>query len=275
MAIKVWLDTKIESWPDGSSISMPDYYGIFAANAVRMLGRRVEIIDLNNMFRTEKTSMTIPVHINGRLSNAIDIEDCAQAIDHHTDGALSCYSFHPSKLMTCAGIGGAICCDEIIQYHELAALKDHGRPERQMGHPITDYHSKIGSNFKMSDICAAFGIEQLKKLPDRLARLAQISKIYQDILKRECDTPKWRIDCLVDNPDRVIAELSNIGFEAKRFYLPLHRQPQYSKPDYDYPNAMTLYDHGVYLPSDPRLTDNDVSKVCEILLRENNLQSGI
>lgn len=269
MAIKVWLGKESQG-----RIAVPDYYGIFAANAIRMLGKNVAIIDLNNRFTTDLLSQTVPVHINGRKANAVEIEDSCQAIHHHTPGALSCHSFHPSKLITCGGIGGAICCDNLEQYLQLSALKDHGRAERAQGLPISDKHQGIGLNFKMSDINAAFGIEQLKKLPARLHRLRASYQIYQEILGDKVDwilgAPSWRVDCLVQSPDMLIQSLAKEGFTAKRFYLPVHRQPQYLEPDTGFANTMKLYSHGIYLPSLLDVTEEDIQKICGIVLTHYN-----
>lgn len=273
MAVRTWL-RDINTWLSSARIKVSDYYSIFAANAVRMLGRHVEIIDLGSDFKTESTAFTIPVHVNGRLSKATLIEDSCQSVSHHTSGALSCYSFHPSKLLTCAGIGGAVCCDDEESYHKLAALKDHGRPERVQRKPITDRHLFIGSNFKVNDVSAAFGLEQLKRLPARLDRFREIYKIYQELLGDKVGwiegEPSWRVDCLVDEPDEIIVNLAKNGIEAKRFYRPLHMQPQFSQyvKEESYPNTMRLYQHGIYLPSNLTITDEDVQRVCDCIKKE-------
>lgn len=273
MAAKVWRDAGAVSWMR-SPVRVPDYYGIFAANALTMLGREVQIIDLSEKFVTNHAYNIIPVHVNGRYSTATYIEDCCQAIDFHTGGALSCYSFHPSKLMTCGGVGGAICCDEEEQYLQLSALKDHGRQERAQGKPMTDKHEKVGLNFKMSDMNAAFGLEQLKRLLLRLNQLRGTYGVYREILGDRVGwlegKPTWRVDCLVPNPDKVIQSLASKGIEAKRFYLPLHRQPQYRDSDTLFPNTMRLYNHGIYLPCGFNLNEEDIHQICGIVLRELN-----
>jgi len=273
LGIKQWTDENATAWLKDMPIRVGDYYGIFAANAVRMLNKQVHIVDTANCGcgTTDSVFLTIPIHVNGRLAKATQIEDSCQAITHHTKHAISCYSFHPSKQITCGGIGGAVCCDDEEQYVAMSAIKDHGRPERATGKPISEHHLLEGTNLKMSDLNAAFGIEQLKRLPERIDKFNKNYKIYKDILGNKVewfeDAPTWRVDCKVNNPTQVIAGLANDGIHAKRFYIPLHRQEQFLDDDKKYPNCMALYEHGLYLPSSPNLTENDIQQVCASLVK--------
>lgn len=229
-AIALWM--AIET-TDYDTFSIPDYYSIFAANALIMAGRKVEIHD-------ETGGLMLPVHVNGRIedtNNAV-IEDCCQAPFHHTKGLISCYSFHSTKLITCGGIGGAVCVDDYGQYEQLVSLKDHGRPERAIGVQPGDIHNDIGLNFKMSDINAAFGLVQLKKLPQRIQEVRDEWKAAHTLLGDKVEwlgEPSWRVDCLTD---------MDMG---KPFYTPTHRQPQFRLPDERFPRTNALVKRGRYL----------------------------
>ena len=113
------------------------------------------------------------------------IEDCAQAISHHTKNCISCYSFASTKHITTRGQGGAVCCDSKKEFDLLSRLKDLGRSVRQNLKPMSDHFQYWGFNSKFTEIQAAFGLAQLKKLPNRLRRLHKIYTIIKDELKTE------------------------------------------------------------------------------------------
>lgn len=274
-ALALYLAMQYEAGRQGvwRSCVIPDYYGIFAANAAEMLRMEVKPVDVSFTGSWSKMhdDYSVCVHANGRLATGVrGVEDCAQAITHHTKRTLSCYSFHPSKLMTCGGIGGAVCCDSERAYVALMAAKDHGRPERAFGQKVSEVHSHWGTNFKMADINAAFGVEQLKKLPKRLERLERNYMLYREILGERVEwldggAPSWRVDCLVRDPEATVEHLAKEGIEAKRFYTPLHMQPLYAGPDQLFPNTQYLYEHGLYLPGMME-DEEDIKRVCKTLL---------
>lgn len=229
--LALWLALQTPSMP--LRFTIPDYYSIFAANALVMAGKDVEIHD-------ETDGLMLPVHVNGRIADTSRalIEDCCQAPFHHTKGIISCYSFHSTKLITCGGIGGAVCLDNDFHYEHLSAIKDHGRPERSQGKPVPDIHSFWGTNLKMSDINAAFGIEQLKRLPKRLEMVKQHYRYWQGQLGESVEwlgVPSWRVDCLAEKP---------LGTP---FYTPTHRQPIFSLSDERFPKTTDLCRRGRYL----------------------------
>lgn len=229
-ALALWLALKAVR---KRKIVLPDYYSIFAANAIRFADKVPILSD-------DIDGCDLPVHVNGRLADTDSalIEDCCQAPNYHTKGLISCYSFHSTKLMTCGGIGGAVCLDDELTYEYLSAIKDHGRPERSQNKPVPTTHSFWGTNLKMSDINAAFGIEQLKKLPARLEKVRQEYRRYQEELGDSVEwlgTPSWRVDCLTDRE------------MGTPFYTPTHRQPQFELPDERFPNTMKLFRRGRYL----------------------------
>ena len=257
-------------------IAIPDYYSIFAANALAGYAKdpflfdvELETANIQLKGNAYQYFSILPVHVNGRIAktDSATIEDCGQAPSHHTKGLTSCYSFHSTKLITCGGIGGAVCTDDKDLYERMSAVKDHGRPERALGKPVTDDHNYYGTNLKMSEINAAFGIEQLKKLPFKLVNMDEIYHSYMEHLGKAVTWfntyPAWRVDCLVPNPQLLIDRLKLRGIGAQRFYKPTHLQRRFQADGENFPHTMHLYNHGVYLPSSPSLTDEDIAYVCQ------------
>ena len=249
-------------------IYIPDYAGIFTANTCIQAGISPILHDVseNGSLDDSHIKPRIVVHSNGRLGSVQILEDCAQAISHHTKNCISCYSFASTKHLTTGGQGGAICCDDKDTFDTLSRLKDLGRNDRQNLKPMSDYFQYWGINSKFTEVQAAFGLEQLKKLPKRLRRL---SKMYR-ILKQELQNipeinfikgePKWYLDILVKNPEILIQKLRKNNIQARRFYRPLHQQPLYKKPKSKnhFKNSIFLYEKGLWLPSSTNISDEEL-----------------
>lgn len=256
-----------------SKISVPNYAGIFVANACKQSGINPSLIDVGKNGSLSKTDGdSFVVHSNGRLGAVQLLEDCAQAISHHTKNRISCYSFASTKHLTTGGQGGAICCDDEEIFDKLTRLKDLGRNDRQNLKPMSDNFEFWGINSKFTEMQAAFGLAQLEKLPKRLSRLKEMHKIYNDELKN-CKTirffeeePKWYIDILVKEPEKAVTALKNHNIQARRFYKPLHMQPLYrlsSDSVDEFENSIDLYNRGLWLPSTTNLTDEQILYICK------------
>ncbi|MDC1093178.1 DegT/DnrJ/EryC1/StrS family aminotransferase, partial [Pelagibacteraceae bacterium] len=124
---------------------------------------------------TKKTKAVIPVHFGGSSCNMLEImkiakknkikiiEDCAQA--HGTKfnnikvgafGHVSCFSFYATKHMT-TGEGGILCTNDKKIYDYCKSFRNHGMINR-------DTHTRLGYNYRMSELNAAIGRVQLKKI---------------------------------------------------------------------------------------------------------------
>ena len=130
---------------------------------------------------TDRTRAVIPVHMCGSMArideisaecaarDLILIEDTAQALGATfreralgTFGSMGCFSFDPVKTITC-GEGGAVVTSDERLYHRAEQFADHGHDhvgaDRGLeGHPI------LGTNYRVSELQAAVGLAQLRKL---------------------------------------------------------------------------------------------------------------
>jgi dTDP-4-amino-4,6-dideoxygalactose transaminase len=120
------------------------------------------------------------------------IEDCAHAIgasyrSSHcgTLGDFGCFSFFSNKNMT-TGEGGMIITESDENANKLKLLRSHGMTsltlDRHRGHCFSYDVVERGYNFRIDEIRAAIGIEQLKKLPAYNSSRAQYSKLYRELL---------------------------------------------------------------------------------------------
>jgi len=284
----------------GDEVLCPDYTMIATPNAIKLAGADPILcdiegdtlcIDFHDIERkiTDKTKAIMLVSINGRYPHSIIrilefckerdiavIEDAAQSLGSFYDGEhvgtlgdIGSFSFSMPKIIT-MGQGGALVTDSEFLYQQIEMIKDFGRPQ-----PGVDYHEIIGWNFKYTDLQSVFGIEQMKKLPERVERKKLIYQWYKENLDNvngisfidtDEDVAPWFIDILVDKKrSEFIEYLKKEGIGSRQFYPAIHTQPPYHYVNGDFQNSSYISQHGVWLPSASQLTESDVLSVCNVI----------
>ncbi len=279
----------------GDEVIVPDLTFIATANAVILAGATPVICDINESgwqmspasLRskiTSKTKAVIPVHLYGQsakmdeiISIAKDhkifvIEDAAESIGttyngKHvgTIGDIGMISFYANKIITSAEGAVMLTNDEKLA-KELYKMKNHGREKKGIF-----IHESIGFNFSFSDINAAVGIAQLKKLSKILTRKKEINDKYLAELKSivkfyehppETSPVYWFTNIEIPDAGKLEKFLRENGIGSRRYFYPLHLQPCYKgKFGTDFPNATKAYETGLSLPSSYSLTDEQQSYV--------------
>ena len=246
---------------------------------------------------TPKTKAIIPVHLFGhpvdmdRLLPLADrhglavIEDCAESHGATvrgrltgTFGALSCFSFYANKIIT-TGEGGMVMTDDDDLADRVRLLRNlaFGRPRF--------FHEEPGHNFRMTGFQAAMGRVQLRKIDHIVAAKRRVAATYNRAL---ADVPGitapaeepwatnvyWMYGVLVEEEygltrDEVAAALAEHGVETRTFFCPMNLQPflraQPGFRDTSCPVAEELWQRGLYLPSSPSLTDDEVEGIVALL----------
>lgn len=287
----------------GDEILVPDLTFIATANAVRLTGATVVLVDIDRATLTmdpaaakrainKRTKAIVPVHVTGRAgtfdaiielaesNRLVIVEDAAEALmSRHgnrmlgTIGKAGAFSFSPAKTFT-TGQGGMVVTDDDAIHTRLRELKDQGRA--QTGTGGDDVHPVMGYNFKYTSLQAAVGLGQLPLVPQRIARQRAIQQLYRRELANtkgitllpfaDGEVPQWT-DALIDDRDRVAGELRAQGMQTRNFWFPLHTQEPYKQPDSKFPNATWASPRALWLPSAFTLTDDDVLSVCAVLKR--------
>ena len=260
----------------GDEVICPSYTFIATANAVLYAGATpvfAEIdpltwnIDPEDALRrvTPRTKAIIPVHQVG-LPADLDglrpladrgiaiIEDAACAIGAAYRGRpigslgyTACWSFHPRKTIS-MGEGGMLTTDDAAaaerarQLRSFAAtVSDHDR--HQAGGVVYEEYRELGYNYRMTDVQAAIGIEQLAKLDRLLARRQELARRYDDAfgalagLQRPARPAyahhpfqsygvRLLPECPVDRDD-LLRELVAAGISCRRGIPPIHLEPLY------------------------------------------------
>ena len=192
-----------------------------------------------------------------------------------TLGTLGIFSFDGSKVIT-TSMGGLLVSNrpELVgQARKLA---------RQAREPVAHYeHEEIGYNYRMSNLLAAFGREQLRVLDSRVAARRRIFDIYRrelvalDGISLQHEAPwgvhsRW-LTCLEVDPEvagidreSMRQELLENGIESRAVWKPMHLQPVYARsgfPTLGGGVAQRLFMRGLCLPSSSYLAESDVAEV--------------
>ncbi len=286
----------------GDEVIVPDRTWVATAHAPLLLGAKVvlvdvephrPIIDVSQIEKriTKKTKAIIPVHMNGRGADirAINeigkkhgihvIEDAAQAIGSRnrdgylgTQSRMGCFSLSVAKTIA-TGQGGFIVTHDA----ELASLLRMTR--NNSVHDVKDPKkwTRPGFNFKFTDVQAAMGLVQLRKLPARIRYLREIYQQYTEGLAAVSELKLIPVNLeagevpvynefLADRRDEVMGFLAQKGIDTRLFYPNLHDATYMDQGEMKFPNARKYGDHGVYLPSGPSQSKENVQKVIECLL---------
>ena len=275
-----------------------------SANCARFVGADVKFADIIpetanidpdeiKKHITSKTKAIVPVHFAGQSCDmeAINeilpkdrkifvIEDAAHAIgsDYKDTKVGSCkysdmtvFSFHPVKTIT-TGEGGAVTTNNEELYKKLLAYRSHGM------HHTEDWKYdmiELGLNYRITDIQAALGVSQIRKLDKFKKRRREIVDFYNKNLKlphlieKEFSNACFHLyPVLVENREKFYHDARKVGLNLQVHYIPVHTQPYYRQFGYnwgDYPNAENYYKKCISLPLYPDLTNKDLQIIIKRL----------
>ena len=228
-----------------------------------------------------------------RDRNLVFIEDAACAVGaRYKDrpvgrpaplaGASACFSFHPRKVLTC-GEGGMITTNEAITAATLRRLRHHGMSISDLARHgqnasglamAEERFDEIGWNYRMTDIQAAIGIEQLKKLDGFVARRRAIAQRYAEAFAGSALTAPFeptghlhtyqtwqgKLDGAISR-DQVIARLREAGITSRRGIMLIHRERPYEDQRGPFPGAERAAARTLLLPLFDALSEVDQERV--------------
>lgn len=288
------------------------------AEVVRYLGADVKLVDIDpatinidpaaiEAAITPRTKALMPVHYAG-LSVDMDaihaiaqkhglkvVEDAAHALPTtwkgqrigtlHSDAVV--FSFYANKTMT-TGEGGMLVTRDAALAARAKVMRLHGINrdafDRFTAKVPSWYYEIVAPGFKynLTDIAAAMGLHQLKRLPGFQTRREQIAARYDEALAdlplilpprpvHAGDLHSWHLyvvrlsDAAQIHRDQLIDSLFADGIGVSVHYIPLHLHP-YWKERYDlkpeqFPHSQKAYERMVTLPLYTRMTDDDVERV--------------
>lgn len=256
-----------------------------------------------------KIAAIMPVHQMGMPSDIGDIvsiankynipvvEDAACAIGSEIKmkgkwdkigkphGDIACFSFHPRKVIT-TGDGGILTTNNVEYDKKLRLLRQHGMSISDASRHgtkklIIEEYLVTGYNYRMTDIQAAVGIEQLKKLPEIIERRKEIDKIYQKYLREinwlqlpyqpayaKSNWQSYAVWVLRNAPlsrNELIQYLLDNGVASKPGAMNAHLEQPYLNAGWELVNSEKARDNVILLPFYIGLKEKDVKKIVELL----------
>jgi dTDP-4-amino-4,6-dideoxygalactose transaminase len=278
-------------------VIVPAYTFPATANVVALAGARPVLVDVDPDTMnadpgrvydavTPRTKAVLAVHLFGRpldwdaLQNAVPpevklLEDAAGALGARWQGMpcgglglLGCLSFHPRKIVT-TGEGGAVTTSDPDVAERVRSLRHHGwsPSDRYDDMPAGAF------NYRLSDVLAALGLPQIRRLRELLRRREELAAAYNERLAGVVETPSaaegdrhgWQAYVVrVDRRDDVLAHLREAGIEGQIGTYALHRLGAYADQG-PFPGADRAFERALALPFHTRLTEGEIDRVAEAL----------
>jgi dTDP-4-amino-4,6-dideoxygalactose transaminase len=207
------------------------------------------------------------------------------------------FSFHPVKIITTGEGGMAVTNDQGVIKH-MARLRSHGitRYPSEMTRPPDGswYYQQVelGFNYRMTDIQAALGVSQMRRLDEFVAQRHDIAHRYDELLKSTAVVRPWQhpdthsalhlyvvrlpVGTMKTSHREVFERLRADGIGVNLHYIPVYRQPYYERMGFkpgDFPQAERYYSEAITLPIFPGLTPEQQGEVVQRLLTPSGYQT--
>ena len=286
---------------NGDEVILPDMSWIASASVIRYVGATPVFVDIKpdtwcinpmSIIKsiTPKTKAIMPVHLYGHpcymdtiheIANEYGlkiIEDAAPSVGAEFNGRktgstgdVAGFSFQGAKLLS-TGEGGMFVTNNSDLYDRAKHFVEHGRSGS--GFHISD----IGYKYKMSNLQAAWGLAQIERVEELIARRREIYEWYSRELRNIEGISLNKEPTLIEKPiywmtsvvfhgdvdrDGIMARLKDKGIDTRPFFPPMSSFPMF-KPCYN-PEAIYAGKRGINLPSGHNVTHDEVIYICNCL----------
>lgn len=269
-AVPVFIDSDEATWnmdPKALETAFEKYKGsVKAVIAVHLYGLSPDMDQIVEICR----KYDIPL-----------IEDAAESLGAYykgqhtgTFGDFGVFSFNGNKIITTSG-GGMLVSENKERIDKVKFWATQSKD------PARFYqHSELGYNYRMSNVLAGIGRGQLKVLEQRVAKKKYIFETYKEKLGHieeirfmpvnTWDEPNYWLSVITlkgrVTPLDLMVALENDNIESRPIWKPMHLQPFFAEYDYIGGDVSeTLFNTGVCLPSDTKMTDDELERVCQII----------
>jgi perosamine synthetase len=282
----------------GDDVIVPDFTMIATINAVKMVGANPVIADVDGRtytltrelvkrYRTPATKCVLFVSLNNRQIDLEDIaqycqttglclvEDAAQSLGatangkhFGTFGCAGCFSLSTPKIIS-TGQGGFVTTNDDSLASKMTMIKNFGRKTGGV-----DNFELFGLNLKFTDIQAVIGIEQMKKLPERVVFMRNLYQSYfteiekipgvRMIPRADENYVPWFVDIYTEKRDELADFLKKHNIQTRPTYPSIHTTPMYASNE-TFPNASYVSQKGLFLPTHTLLTQVEVRHICKLI----------
>lgn len=268
-AIPVFIDSDYETWnmcPKALERAFKKYPNVKAVIVVHLYGLSADMDKLMEICR--RYGVTV-------------IEDAAESLgtlykgrQTGTFGEYGVFSFNGNKIITTSG-GGMLVSENEEKIKKVRFWSTQSRDEARHYQ-----HSELGFNYRMSNISAGIGRGQLKVLDQRIAKKKYIFEFYKrefaelsgiDFMPiNQWNQPNYWLSCITLSdtvkPFEIMDALEKENIESRPIWKPMHKQPFFEEYDYIGEDVSEkLFESGVCLPSDTKMKEADLERVCKIV----------
>jgi perosamine synthetase len=199
-------------------------------------------------------------------------------------GDIACFSFHPRKVMS-TGDGGMLTTnnpqyDKLFRLWRQHAMSVNDQVRHSSNQVIFEEYPMVGYNYRMTDIQAAVGREQLKRMPEIIATRRRMAARYAELLagipglgipqEPEYAHTNWQsyaVRLPAGHDQREVMQfMLDRGIATRRGIMCAHREQPYQREGgYDLPESELAQDHSIVLPLFTQMSDDDQVYVAEML----------
>ena len=249
------LEEALEKYPRAKAVLIVHLYGLSAD-----MDPIIEICKKHNVVLIEDAAESLGTLYKGKPTGSF--------------GDYGIFSFNGNKIITTSG-GGMLVSDNEERIQKVRFWSTQARDQARHYQ-----HSEIGYNYRMSNIVAGIGRGQLKVLDKRLEKKKYIFEFYKKELAalegidfmpiNEWNEPNYWLSCITLSgkvkPLDILLALEKENIESRPIWKPMHLQPFFAGYDYIGGNVSeTIFENGLCLPSDTKMTDEDLDRICGIV----------
>ncbi|GGA65107.1 DegT/DnrJ/EryC1/StrS family aminotransferase [Ornithinibacillus halotolerans] len=268
-AIPVFIDSDYETWnmsPKALEDAFQKYPEVKAVIVVHLYGLSADMDKIMDICRKH---------------DVVIIEDAAESLGTYykgkhtgTIGDYGIFSFNGNKIITTSG-GGMLVSDNEERIVKVRFWATQSRDQARHYQ-----HSELGFNYRMSNVVAGIGRGQLKVLDQRVEKKRYIFEFYRRELglldgvefmpSNEWDKPNYWLSSMLltgkVKPIDVMEALEKENIESRPVWKPMHMQPFFKEYDFIGEGVSEkLFQNGICLPSDTKMTDEDLERVCSTI----------
>ena len=276
-AIPVFIDSDYETW-NMSPVALQKAFEDAKVN--NQMPKAVVVVNLYGQSADYDELLKVCSEYNVPI-----IEDAAESLgatykgkQTGTIGTMGIYSFNGNKIITTSG-GGMLVSNNKAYTDKATFWATQSRENKRHYE-----HKEIGYNYRMSNIVAGIGRGQLQVLDERIAKKKYIYDRYKEAFKYIDDiemmpiyeSPNYWLSVMTLKEDSevkpidIMSALEDENIESRPVWKPMHMQPIFKEYKFfssleEGSIAEDLFNRGVCLPSDTKMTDEDLDRVIELV----------
>jgi perosamine synthetase len=296
-------------------VIVPDITWVASASPVHHVGAKPVFVDISKddwclcpeSFEkaiTKKTKAVVVVGLLGNMPRRMDeilkiarthdiavIEDAAESVGASYKGKkagcfgdIGVFSLNGTKLIV-AGQGGVLVTDNKKYYETAKLFMHHGIDKEREGKYYWSY--AIGHNYQWTNMQAAMGLTQLRRIDELITKKRQIGFWYKERLSgikgielnyeaKEIKNTFWIVTAILDSKfkkqkEEIVEEAKKYGVDIRPFFYPISSMPSYKQycnkkeMENENPVAYEISPYGICLPSAFSITEDQVEVVCQSL----------